>query len=106
MGPESAGLTSHFLRVRGEALRVTWPNRGRRQCGLGPVVLGAHPGNSTSRVRGSPGGLVVEYLPAMWELQVQSQDWEGPLEKGMATHSSILAWGIPWTEEPGRLHSS
>ena len=48
---------------------------------------------------------MVEYLPAMWELQVQSQDWEDPLEKGMATHSSILAWGIPRTEEPGGLQS-
>ena len=35
----------------------------------------------------------------------QSLDWEDPLEKGMATHSSILAWRIPWTEEPGRLQS-
>ena len=38
----------------------------------------------------------------MW---VQSLGWEGPLEKGMATHSSILAWRIPWTKEPGRLCS-
>ena len=36
---------------------------------------------------------------------IQSLDWEHPLEKGMATHSSILAWGIPWTEEPSRLYS-
>ena len=48
---------------------------------------------------------MVEYLPAMWELRRQSQDWEDPLEMGMATHSSILAWGIPWTEEPGGLQS-
>ena len=39
----------------------------------------------------------------MW---VQSLGWEDPLEKGMATHSSILAWRIPWTEEPGRLQST
>ena len=39
----------------------------------------------------------------MWETQVQSLDQEDSLEKGMATHSSILAWRIPWTEEPGRL---
>ena len=39
----------------------------------------------------------------MQETQVQSLGWEDPLEKGMATHSSILAWRIPWTEEPGRL---
>ena len=39
-------------------------------------------------------------------MQVQSLDWEDPLEKEMATHSSILAWGIPWTEEPDRLLST
>ena len=37
----------------------------------------------------------------MWETQVQSLGWEYPLEKGIATHSSILVWEIPWTEEPG-----
>ena len=42
-------------------------------------------------------------LPAMQETQVQFLGWEGPLEKGMATHSSILAWRIPRTEEPGGL---
>ena len=44
-------------------------------------------------------------LPAGWETWVQSLSQEDPLEKGMATHSSILAWRIPWTEEPGRLQS-
>ena len=44
-------------------------------------------------------------LPAMQETQVQSLGWEDALEKGMATHSSILAWRIPWTEEPGGLSS-
>ena len=44
-------------------------------------------------------------LPAMQETQVQSLDQENPLEKEMATHSSILAWRIPWTEEPGGLQS-
>ena len=44
-------------------------------------------------------------LPAVWETQVQSLDWEDPLEKGKGTHSSILAWRIPWTEEPGGLQS-
>ena len=42
----------------------------------------------------------IKNLPAMQETQVQSLGWEDPLEKGMATHSSILAWRIPWTEEP------
>ena len=45
----------------------------------------------------------VKNLPAMWESQVQSLSWEDPLEKGMAIHSSILAWRIPWTEEPDKL---
>ena len=42
---------------------------------------------------------------AMWETQVRSPGREDPLEKGMATHSTILAWKIPWTEESGRLQS-
>ena len=48
---------------------------------------------------------MVNSLPAVQETQVRSLVWDGPLEKGMATHSSILAWRIPWTEEPGRLQS-
>ena len=47
----------------------------------------------------------VKNLPAVRETWVQSLGWEDPLQKGMATHSSILAWTIPWTEEPGRLQS-
>ena len=47
----------------------------------------------------------VKNLSAMREPQVQSLGQEDPLEKEMATHSSILAWGIPWTEEPGELQS-
>ena len=47
----------------------------------------------------------VKNLPAMQEAQVQSLGWEDPLGKAMATHSSILAWRIPWTEERGRLES-
>ena len=47
----------------------------------------------------------VKNLPAMQETQVQFLGWEDSLEKEMATHSSILAWEIPWTEEPGRLQS-
>ena len=47
----------------------------------------------------------VKRLSAMLEAQVRSLGWEDPLEKEMATHSSILAWKIPWTEEPGRLQS-
>ena len=47
----------------------------------------------------------VKNLPAMLETWVRSLGWEGPLKKEMATHSSILAWRIPWTEEPGGLQS-
>ena len=48
---------------------------------------------------------MVKNLPAMQETQVQSLGWEGPLEKGMETHSRILAWRIPLTEEPDGLQS-
>ena len=54
---------------------------------------------------GFSGGSVVEDLPAMWETQVQSLGREDPLEKGMEIHSSILAWRIPGTGEPGGLPS-
>ena len=52
-----------------------------------------------------PGGSEVKCLPPMWETRVRSLGWEDPLEKEMVTHSSILAWRIPWTEKPGRLQS-
>ena len=48
---------------------------------------------------------MVKNPPAMWETWVQSLGWENPLEEGMATHFSILAWRIPWTEEPSELQS-
>ena len=57
---------------------------------------------------GSPGGSVVKNAPANEETQetwVQSLGWKDLLEEEMATHSSILAWRIPWTEEPGGLQS-
>ena len=47
----------------------------------------------------------VKHLPAVWETWVQSLGRKGSLEKEMVTHSSILAWRIPWTEEPGGLQS-
>ena len=55
--------------------------------------------------RASPVAQTVKNLPTMQETQVRSLCWEDPLEKGMATHSSILVWEIPWTEEPGGLQS-
>ena len=54
---------------------------------------------------GFPGGSVVKNLSAVQEIWVQFLGREDPLEEGMATHSSILAWRIPWTEEPGGLQS-
>ena len=50
-------------------------------------------------------GQMVKNLPAVQETQVPSLGWEDPLEKGMATHFSVLAWEIPWSEEPGGLQS-
>ena len=52
-----------------------------------------------------PVAQMVKNLPAMQKTQVRSLGWEDLLEKGMTTHSSILAWRIPWTEEPGGLQS-
>ena len=46
---------------------------------------------------------LVKKMPEMQETQVQSLGWEDPLEKRMVTHSSILAWRVPWAQEPGRL---
>ena len=55
--------------------------------------------------RGFPGGSAWRIHLQMQEMRIQSLGWEEPLEKGMATHSSILAWRIPWAEEPGGLQS-
>ena len=54
-------------------------------------------------IRASLLAQMAKHLSAMQETQVRSLGWEDPLEKGMAAHSSILAWKIPWTAEPGRL---
>ena len=58
-----------------------------------------------SHKRASLVAQTVKHLPAMQETQVQSLSWEDLQEKEMATHSSTLAWKIPWTEEPGSLQS-
>ena len=57
------------------------------------------------QLKGFPGGSVVKNLPAEQETQVLFLGWQDPQEKEMATHSSTLAWRIPWTEEPGGLLS-
>ena len=56
-------------------------------------------------VWGSLGAHTLRNLPAIQETWIRSLGWEDPLEKGMATHSSFLAWRAPWTKKPGRLHS-
>ena len=55
--------------------------------------------------KASPMSQMVKNLPAMQETPVQSLGWKDPLEKGMAIHSSVLAWRVPWTREPGGLQS-
>ena len=60
---------------------------------------------SFNKVRASLVAQRMKRLPAMPETRVQSLGWEDPLEKEMATHSSILVWKIPWTEEPAGLQS-
>ena len=71
--------------------------------------LGRSPGEGTGYpLQNSWPSLVAQMvgnLPAMWETWVQSLGWEDPLEEGTATHSSILAWRIPWKEEPSGLQS-
>ena len=59
--------------------------------------------SKVSYIIGFPGGSVVKNSPVMQEMQVRSLGPEDPLEKDMATHSRILAWEIPWTEEPDGL---
>ena len=70
-----------------------------------PVLLLAH-----SRIsKGFPSGSAIKNPPAMQgpqESWFPSLGWEDPLEEGMATHSSVICWRIPWTEEPGGLQSS
>ena len=61
--------------------------------------------SGNQRFRGFLVAQIVKNPPAMQETQVRFLDWEDPLEKEMATHSGILAWRIPWAQEPGGLQS-
>ena len=72
---------------------------------LHPLPLPHFPSTLCLNIRASPVAQMVKHLPAMWETQVQSLGQKDPLKKEMATHSSTLAWKIPWTEEPGMLQS-
>ena len=72
---------------------------------VGQVFLGkVHP-QAQLGFPGGASGKEPDCQCRRYETRVQSLGWEGPLKEGMATHSSILAWTIPWTEEPGRLQS-
>ena len=75
-----------------------WPRKGNSGKGVQNAIL-------KSFKEASLVAQVVKNLPAMLETQVQSLGQEDPLEKGMATHSSIVAWRIPWAEEPDGLQS-
>ena len=63
-------------------------------------------GTNYQQLRVSLGAQMAKKLPAMHKAPVQFLIWDDPLEKAMATHSSFLAWRIPWTEEPGGLQST
>ena len=84
---------------------ILWNFLHRKACHLQIVKLSL-PKSIQFYCVGFPGGSVVKNLPAVQEMQgVQSLGGEDSLEEEMATHSSILAWEIPWTEEPGGLQS-
>ena len=79
-----------------------------REVGLGTLYLQCVSGSVFERDlqrMGFPGGSMVKNLPAKQETEVRSLGWEDPLEKEMATHSSTLAWEIPWTGKPGGQQS-
>ena len=94
----------HYLSVKGRCVSQMWaelfPWGGR--LGAPPLRFGGGVG-----VLGEPSlvAQAVKCLPAMRESRVRSLGWEDHLEREMATHSSTLAWKIPWTEDPGRLQS-
>ena len=84
-----------------EVRRLLDPMRAVTKNFLGHVS--SNPIHLCSPPWASPVVQVIKHLPAVRETRVQSLGWKDPLEKEMATHSSTLAWKIPWTEEPGRL---
>ena len=116
--PPGVTVHGHQLPNLGEGERMVQPTRHTDFCKNRntPRHQGANPpwGNSTKRSSRSGQiqlalkrqcGSVVKNPPAKQEMQVRSLDQKDPLEKEMAAHSRILAWRIPWTEEPGRLQS-
>ena len=89
-------LSQHHSLFQWVALHIKWPKYGNFSFSISPS-------NEYSIVRASLVAQIVKNLPAMQGTWLWSLGWEDPMEKGIATHSTILAWGIPWTKEPGGL---
>ena len=88
------------------AMGEMWRGEGIGSLGSGVYFTGASPVAGASLVaRASLVAQRLKCLPAVRETRVLSLGWEDPLEKEVATHSSVLAWRIPWREEPSRLQS-
>ena len=94
------------------AITISGSSAGKESiCDAGDPGLICGPGRSTGEgmvypLQYSWASLVTQTVknpPAIWDIWIQYLGWEDSLEKGMATHSSILNWEIPWTEEPGML---
>ena len=94
------------IRVNLRILSLTFIRE--KSCTFSYHFLALHspqPQKATNLFYASMVAQMVKNLPAMWETQFRTLGGEEPLEKGMATHSSILAWRIPWTEDPSGLQS-
>ena len=113
--PRAASAPNHCELVRTRGQDSIWhkpaltaatihESLGSPQATCTPYLLGVNSELPMAPL-GFPNGLVVKNPPPMQEMWVSSLDWEDPLEEEMATRSSILAWRIPWTEEPGGLQS-
>ena len=94
-----------FVRISPKPSPSPWPMETLSSVKLAPGAKKVGDCWFRGYFRDSLGAQMVKNLPAMQDTLVQSLGGQDPLEKGMATHSSILAWRIPWTEEPGRIQS-